>query len=98
VEGELSFREVPEVVRCVLPCTLEAADDGIYLSVVLEVPEIMRRVLLCMLEAVEGEVCLLEVLEVLNVLEAAAGDTLYAGGCGIFEFPLWQFSHQSATR
>jgi len=49
---------VPEVLRCVPLCMLEAA-EGRLCS--LEVLEVMRRVLLCMLEAVEGELCLREV-------------------------------------
>ena len=49
---------MPEVIRCVLLCTLEAVDGRFSL---LEVVVVMRRVL-CMLEAEESGLCLLEVL------------------------------------
>ena len=60
----LTALEVPEVMRCALPCMLEAAEGGLRLLGALEVLEAMCRVLLCTLEAVEGE-CLLEVMEVM---------------------------------
>ena len=55
VEGELCL---PEVIRCVILCMLEAMEGRIYL---LEVPEVMGCVLgrygvLCTLEAVEGTI------------------------------------------
>ena len=37
--------EVPEVMRCVLLCILEAVEDGLRLVEVLEVLEVMRCVL-----------------------------------------------------
>ena len=52
--------EVPEVMRRMLLCMLEAVEGGLCLLNVLEVlevpgvPEVMRCVLLCILEAVEG--------------------------------------------
>ena len=49
--------EVPEEIRCVLLCMLEAVDGGLCLL------EAMRRVMLCMLEAVDGRHCSLEALE-----------------------------------
>ena len=50
--------EMPEVIRCVLLCTLEAVEGRLSM---LEVLVVMRRVL-CMLEAEESELCFLEVL------------------------------------
>ena len=57
--------EVPEVMRCVRFCMLEAVKDGLCLF---EVPDVIRvrRVLLSTLEAVDGALCLLEVLAVLE--------------------------------
>ena len=49
----LQVLEVPEVMRCVLPCMLEVLDVFEVLER-LEVPDATRCVLLCMLEAVEG--------------------------------------------
>ncbi len=73
-------------MRCVLRCTVEAAEGELCLMEMLEVPEVpevMRCALLCMLEAVRGGLCLLEVLRGAG----GGGDdamcaTLYAGGCG----------------
>jgi len=47
--------EVPEGIRCVVLCMLEAVEGRLCML------EVIRRVL-CMLEAVEGGLCLLEVL------------------------------------
>jgi len=79
----LEVLEVPEVMRCVLLCMLEGMEGGLYLLEVLDVldvldvPEAMRCVLLFMLEAAEFS-------------KFAGGDalcaTLYARGCGVFEF------------
>ncbi len=46
VEGRLCLLEVPEVIRCVLLCTLETVEGRVCLLEVLEVPEV--------LDAVEG--------------------------------------------
>ena len=46
--------ELLEVMRFVLICILEAAEESLYLLDMLDVPEVMRSMLLCMLEAVEG--------------------------------------------
>ena len=59
----LDVLDVPEGIRCVLLCMLEAVDGGLCLLElrvldVLDVPEVTRCVLLCMLEAVEGELSL----------------------------------------
>ena len=48
----LKVLEVPEVMRCVLLCKLEAVEGGLCLLEVLDVPEVMRCVLFFMLEAV----------------------------------------------
>src|SRR6266480_7016952 len=64
--GQLCLREaleVPEVMRCVRLCMLEAVGGGFYFL------EVMRRVRLCILEVVEGWFCLREVSEVSEVLE-----------------------------
>src|SRR6266480_2387227 len=63
-EGGLCLLEVPEVMRCVLLCMLEAVEGGFYLLKVLKVLESMR----WMLEAVEGGLCLREALEVLEMM------------------------------
>jgi len=47
---------VPEVIRCVLLCMLEAVEGRLRL---LEVPEVMRSVLLCLLEVPEVMRCVL---------------------------------------
>ena len=71
---------MPEVIRCVLLCMLEAVEGELCLLEELdvmrcmllcmpEVPEVMRCVLRCTLEAREGGLYSLEVLEVLGVLE-----------------------------
>ena len=64
------MQDVPEVLRCVLLCMLEAVEGGLCLLEVLE--EVMRCVLLCLLEVVEVTevmhcvlLCLLEVLKVM---------------------------------
>ena len=69
VEGKIGLLEVlgvlyvPEVMRCILLCTLEAVEEERCLLKVLEileilevveVPDVPRCVLLCMLEAVES--------------------------------------------
>jgi len=66
--------EVPEVMRCVLFCMLEAVESGLRLL----------DVMLCVLEVVEGRLCLREMSEVLEVLEAmrCVQRCQYAGGCG----------------
>ena len=46
--------EVPEVMRCVLLCMLEAVEGGLCLLEALEVPEVIRCLLLCMLEVAEN--------------------------------------------
>jgi len=56
--------EVPDAMRGVLLCMLEAVEGELCW---LEVPEMIRRVLLCMLEAVEGALCLLDAVEVREV-------------------------------
>ena len=58
---------MPEVMRCVLLCILEAAEGLHCLLEVLEVPEMMRCVLLRLPDAV---LYVLEVSEVLDVIEA----------------------------
>jgi len=54
----LGVVEVPEVMRRVLLCMLEAVDGDLSLLEVLEVPAVIRCVLLCTLEAVEGRLCI----------------------------------------
>ena len=44
--------EAPELMRCVLLCTLEVVEGELCPLEVSEVPEVMRCVLLCMLEVV----------------------------------------------
>ena len=62
--------QVPQMIRCVLLCMLEAVDGGLCLLdvlMVLEVLEVMRRVLPCMLEALKVMrrvlLCMVEVME-----------------------------------
>ena len=50
----LEAPEVPEVMRRVLLCMLEAVEGGFCL---LEIPEVIHSVLLCMLEAVDDGLC-----------------------------------------
>ena len=50
---EMLVLEVPQVIRCVLLCMLEAVEGRLMLLGLLEVPEMMRCALLDMLEAVE---------------------------------------------
>ena len=57
----LEVLEVPETMRCVLLCMLEAVEGGLCLLEALEV-------MLCMLKAVEGGLCLREASEVLEVM------------------------------
>ena len=75
--GLLEVPEVPEAMRCVLICMLEAVEGELYL---LEAMDVMRCALLCILEAVEGTLCFA------GGDGGARGDamyaTLYAGGCG----------------
>ena len=47
--------DVPEVMRCMLLCILEAVEGELCLLTALEVLEVMRRVRICMPEAAEGE-------------------------------------------
>ena len=68
--------EVPEVMRSVLLCMLEAVEGWLCLLEVSEVSEVMRCVLLCILEAVEGGLCSME------GAGGSGGDALSAGGCG----------------
>ena len=49
--------EVPDVMRCVLLCILEAVEGGLCLLNVREAPEPIRCVLLCMPEAVKVGIC-----------------------------------------
>ena len=80
----LDVLDVPEVMRCVLLCMLEAVEGRLCLLEVLAMPDVLdapdvtRGVLLCMFEAVEGGLCLLEVLEVMRYVLG----TLYSGRCG----------------
>ena len=64
--GGVKLLEVPEVMRCVLLCMLEAVEGGLCLLEILEAPKVMCCVLFCMLDAVEGGLSLLEVLEVMR--------------------------------
>ena len=65
LEVVLYALEMPEGMRRVLLCMLEAAEGELCL---LEVPELMRCVLLYILELVEGRLSLLLVSEALEVL------------------------------
>ena len=62
VEDELCLLEVPEMIRCVLLCMLEAVKgilcllEGLETLEVPEVPEMTRCMPLCMLETAEGGV------------------------------------------
>ena len=64
----LDVLDVPEVMRCVLLCMLEAVEFSKFAGVseVLGMLEVIRCALLCMLEDTEVRHCLLEVLEVMR--------------------------------
>ena len=75
----LEVPEMPEVMRCVLLCTLEAVEGGLCslevleMLTMLEVPEVMRCVLRCMLEVPELMRCVLRC-----IAGGCGGDALYA--------------------
>ena len=75
----LEVLKVPEVMRRVLLCMLEAVEGEICL---LEVPKVMRCVLFRMLDDVEGVLCLLEVLEMIECRRRCAVHYSFAGGAG----------------
>jgi len=84
VEGRFCLLEVPEVMRCVLLCTLlrmlEVSEVMRCVRLcMLQVPEVMRCVLLCILDAVEGTLCLLQVPEAICCVLG----TLYAMRVGV---------------
>src|SRR6266496_3891735 len=71
--------EVPEVMRGVLLCMLEAVEGGLCLLEAMEVLQVMRCVLLCTLDAAEGRLCLL------GGAGGCGGDAFCSqctGGCG----------------
>ena len=65
--------DLPEVMRCVLLCMLEAVEgrlcirEAVEVSEMLEVLGVIRCAEFCMLEAEEDRFCLLEVLELVSL-------------------------------
>ena len=91
--GQALLLEVPEVIRCVLLCILEAVEGELCL---LEELEATLCMLLCMPEVVEGRLCSLEALEVMRCMLLRMLDAVEGGlGFRVSKFPLWQFSRYS---